>query len=498
MRRILLVALAVLTLATNVHAQDNQSGGKPANGDKPQVFMTEHSGVFNGTRVDYTATAGETFLRDDDGDPTASIFSISYVADDIDEPSSRPVTFLFNGGPGSASVWLHMGAFGPRRVAVPSDARDDAGPPYSIVDNPMALLDVTDLVFIDPVGTGYSHALGETENKEFYGIHEDARSVADFIRRWITENGRWNSPKYLGGESYGTTRTAAVVRELEGAFNDVALNGLLLVSTILDFSSRAEDPGNEMTYVLYLPTMAATAWYHGKVDGEPDLDSFVRDAREFALNDYANALLKGQALSDDRRAEIRRRLAHFTGLSETFLENANLRVAYPRFQKELLRDEGLVVGRLDSRYTGRDYDNAGERPDSDPSFYGIDAAYTAAVNHYLTTELGVDLDRQYNVISGLGRDWNWETQSRGSPFYINLTPYVGRAMRENSGLRVLLMSGYYDFATPFFGAEYSLMRNGVVPERIVKRYYEAGHMMYVHEPSLETLLDDVRGFITAE
>jgi len=487
-------SLMIVALSGAAVAQDS-----PAHGDgvAPQVWTTEHRGSFNGERIDYTATAGETILLDSHDKPKAAIFSIAYVKKDVDDPTRRPVTFLFNGGPGSASLWLHMGAFGPRRVAIPSDARDDGAPPYRLVDNPHAPLDVTDIVFIDPVDTGFSRVLGDHKLEEFYGINEDAAAVGDFIRRWLSENGRWNSPKYVGGESYGTTRTAALMHELEGSYNDVAFNGLLLISTILDFSAEASAPGNEMSTVIHLPTYAATAWYHGRVEGEPELEPFLEDAREFARTDYIAAMLQGNRLDAETRTDIRARLAHFTGLSEDWLELADLRISPQRFMKELLRDEGRTVGRLDSRYTGVDFDAAGERPDNDPSFYGIDAGYTATVNQYLREELGVTTDRQYSVIKGLGQHWKWDLEGQFSRGYLNVAPYIGKAMRENSGLRVFNAAGYYDFATPFFGAEYALTRNGVVPERVTFEYYEAGHMMYVHEPSLMKLTDDIRAFIKA-
>ena len=494
------VLAAALMLAAGIEPAAAQETGKAAAGAEdyePKSWAREMSGTFGGARVDFTATAGETLLYDKEGDPKAAIFSIAYVADGVDDPAERPVTFLFNGGPGSASLWLHMGAFGPKRVVLPDDARDDGAPPYTLIDNPHAPLDATDIVFIDPVGTGFSKPLGDHEPDEFYGLTEDAAAVGDFIRRWLSENGRWNSPKYVGGESYGTTRTAMVLRELEGRFNDVAFNGAILISTILDFSARVPAPGNEMSTVLYLPTYAATARYHGKVEGEPDLEAFVAEAREFARSDYITALLQGNRLGDAERARIRSELARFTGLSETYLEQTNLRIEPQRFYKELLRDRGLTVGRLDSRFTGVDYDAAGERPDMDPSFYGIDASYTATVNHYLRDVLGVDFKRQYSVIGGLGGEWNWELPGQRRQAYLNVGQFVGRAMRENSGLRVFNAAGYYDFATPLFGAEYALTRNGVVPERVTFEYYEAGHMMYIHGPSLEKLGSDLRAFIAA-
>ena len=461
----------------------------------PTISVTRHTGTFGGQRVAYTATASETYLKAEDGTPKASIFSIAYVREPRDR--ARPVTFLFNGGPGSGSLWLHMGAFGPKRVAIPSDARDDGGPPFPIVDNPDSLLDVTDIVFIDPVGTGFSHALGKTEPKEYWGVTADAKSVAEFIRIWLNENGRWNSPKYLGGESYGTTRSAAVVNQLEGAYNDVSLNGILLISTILDFGAQSNVPGNEMPYVLFLPSMAAAAYHHGKVADPPaTIEAFVDEARAFAAGDYASALLKGQKLQGEERASVRRRLARFTGLSERFLDEADLRVSDQRFYKELLRDRGLVIGRLDARYTGRDYDNAGETPDNDPSFYGIDAGYTAALNEWVRGPLGFRTDRQYSTIGGV-RDWNWDLDDQGGEqkYYKNVAPYIGRAMRENSGLRVFVGQGFFDFATPFFGAEYSLSRTGIPQDRISYHYYGSGHMMYVRDEDRSRLSSDIREFI---
>ncbi|HEX8262944.1 MAG TPA: peptidase S10 [Allosphingosinicella sp.] len=493
------LAAIAFAAAAPAPAQDGPPRSKEEQPEKavpePIVSVTRHSGTFGGQRIAYTATASETYLKAADGTPKASLFSIAYVKEPRDP--TRPITFLFNGGPGSGSLWLHMGAFGPKRVAIPSDARDDAGPPFAILDNPDSLLDATDIVFIDPVGTGFSRPLGKTEAKEYWGVTQDAKSVAEFIRIWLGENGRWNSPKYLGGESYGTTRSAAVVNQLEGAFNDVSLNGILLISTILDFGAQAYVPGNEMPYVLYVPSMAAAAYHHGKAPADAGtLEGFVQEARDFAAGDYATALIKGQKLQGEERAAIRRRLARFTGLSESFLEAADLRVSDQRFYKELLRDRGLVVGRLDARYTGRDYDNAGETPDNDPSFYGIDAGYTAALNAWVRDGLRFRTDRQYSTIGGVS-DWNWDLSDLGgeSRYYKNVAPYIGRAMRENSGLRVFVGQGYFDFATPFFGAEHSLSRTGIPQDRIHYSYYGSGHMMYVRDEDRAKLSRDIRAFI---
>ncbi len=462
----------------------------------PQVRTRELSGTFGGVRVPYTATISETVLESDDGKQEAVIVTTSYVRSPRD--TSRPVFFIYNGGPGSGSVWLQMGAWGPKRVAIPSDARDDGAPPYPLVDNPDSLLDVADLVFIDPPGTGFSYLTKGTDPKKYYGLRQDARAVAEVIRRWINDNGRWNSPKYLGGESYGTSRTAMVVDELEGGtYNDVGLNGLILISTILDFAAREPTPGNEMAYIVTLPNMAAAAYYHGKVEGS-SVEAIAREARAFAIGPFATALLKGQDLPADERAAVRARLAQLTGLSEAYLDQANLRVTSERFYKELLRDRGLTIGRLDARYTGSDYDNAGETPDSDPSFYGIDAGYTAAINEWAREGLGFQTDRAYNSIGrDPGRKWDWSLPDQGRNAYLNVAPFIGQAMRQNSQLRVFNAQGWYDFATPFFGAEFSLNRMGIPQDRMTYKYYDAGHMMYVRDEDRAKLSADLREFIRA-
>ena len=502
MRHFWAVAASALALAGPALAQtaprpdapprEAGSGAIPA----PVVSVTQHTGVFGGQRISYRAIAGETYLKDKNGKPLAAMTSYSYIKDGPRDPN-RPVTFLWNGGPGSGSVWLHMGAFGPKRVVVPSDARDDGAAPFPIVDNPESLLDVTDLVFIDPIGTGFSRALGDTDPKDYWGVTKDARSVAEFIRLWLSEHGRWNSPKYIGGESYGTTRAAAVINELEGAYSDVSINGILLISAILDFSQASEAQGNELGFVTNLPSMAAAAWYHDVVRNKPaTVAEFVDQARAFAIGPYASALLKGNALSEPEITAILPDLMRFTGLSERYLRQSNLRVPLGRFYKELLRDRGLTIGRLDGRYTGVDYDNAGEEPDNDPSFYGIDGAYTAAMNDWAREGLKYSPAMPYSSI-GAVRGWEWEIAgSGGGRSYLNVAPYIGRALRENSSLRVFVGQGYYDFATPFYGAEYSLNRPGFPTDgRIEYHYYESGHMMYVREQDLRKLSADVRGFL---
>jgi len=497
------IALQVLVTAQQAGTQaeilKKGEASKPV--PEPKVFVTTHSGRFGNATVAYTAAAGETYLLDDKGEPKASIFSFAYQKDGIKDPATRPITFLWNGGPGSSSFWLHMGSMGPRRVEVPSDAKDAGPPPYKVEDNTLALLDVTDLVFVDPVGTGFSHALGRHDNKEFWGLNEDADAIAEFIRTWVTQNKRWLSPKYLLGESFGTTRAGAVAGRLEGGSPALSLNGLVLISQALDYTGSSPQPDNLIAHVTYLPTMAATAWYHGKVKDRPaSLEEFLRQARAFALDTYAPALFKGNKLDPAARGGIRQRLAYFTGLSEDYVERSDLQVLAGRFLKELLRSEGKTVGRLDGRYTGDDVDKAAELPDGDPSSYEIDGAYAASFSNYIATELGVAMDHNYRFSGGpeLSGNWKWRTASEGrswEPSYVNVSRDLSRALRRNNGLRVMVAAGYYDFATPFFDAEYTFARHGFLPERIIMHYYEAGHMMYLHRPSLEKLLADVRAFI---
>jgi carboxypeptidase C (cathepsin A) len=488
-------ALVALALATPTLAAEKDEAKAAAPIVKDYVANSASkalSGTFGGRSMRYTATVQEQVLKGEDGTPKAAIVTTAYIAEPRD--ASRPVTFLFNGGPGSGSVWLQMGAFGPKRVAIPSDARDDGGPPYPILDNPDSLLDVTDLVFIDPVGTGFSHTIGDTKGEEYWGVTKDAKSVAQVIRQWLDANGRWNSPKFLGGESYGTTRSAAVVDQLEGEYNDVALNGVILLSTVLDFAAGADTEGNELGYITNLPSMATTALYHGKASAASP-EAFAQEARAFAIGPYAAFLLKGQNAPADERAAIRTQLARFTGLSEQYLESADLRVTPGRFYKELLRDRGLTIGRLDSRYTGKDLDNAGEYPDNDPSFYGIDGGYTAAMNAWMRDTLGYKTDQRYVTIGSV-QPWDWQLQGgRDTNAYLNVAPYLGRALRENSSLRIFVGQGWYDFATPFFAAEYALSRTGFPQDRIQFHYYDAGHMMYVRDEDRHKLAADIRTFI---
>jgi len=470
----------------------------PATAAEPKVFRLDRVGTFNDVRMDYTVTAGETFLRNEKDEPVASIFSIAYVRKNVRDPQRRPVTFLFNGGPGSASLWLHMGVFGPKRVDVPSEGENAGAPPYPVVDNPHSILDVTDLVFIDPVGTGYSRVLPAGKEEDYYGVREDGAAVARFIRQWLTENARWNSPKFVGGESYGAVRTAAILREFQQWAAPVSVNGVLLISGAVDMGALDFGRGSDLAYWNFLPTYAATAWYHGRVsdaDKTKGFDSFLAEARDFALNRYAPALLWGNRLAPEQRKGVVAELARFTGLTPAYIERANLRISGGRFMKELLRDEGKTIGRFDSRYTGDDFDHAGETPDDDPSAYAIDGAYSASVNAYLIGDLGIRMGREYTILAGLWPKWNWRINDRGREGNLNVAPWIGDALRQNSAMRAFIATGYYDLATPFFAKENAFAANGVPADRLVFAYYPAGHMMYVHRPSLEQLAKDVRGFV---
>lgn len=488
-------------------AEDKEKGTNGPEAAEPRVFESKGSVRLRGKTIKYQVRASETYLRDKTDAPVASMFSVAYIKTGENDPTKRPVAFVFNGGPGSASLWLHMGAIGPKRVDVTSDAadaadrpEDDGAAPFAIVDNPASMLDVADLVFIDPIGTGYSRVFGDEDPKNYYGVREDAKSVGRFIRLWLTENKRWNSPKYLAGESYGTTRAAALVNELTSGYTDVALNGVMLISAILDFQTARFAPGNDTPHVAFFPSMAAVGWYHGKVDKSAwngDFDRFIKEARVWAVRELAPALLMGTSLPETEYNVVASKLAAFTGLKETYVKQARLRINNMYFMKELLRDEGLVVGRFDGRYTGKDSNDIGLYPEGDPSGYGMDAAYTAAVNDYFTRTLGVDIVRDYKVLEG--KQWNWsqEDDHRGGgwPAYVNVAPWLGKGMRQNRQMRVFLGAGWFDLATPFFGAEMAMQKNGIPADRVVKEYYEAGHMMYLREPSLMKLGRDLRAFI---
>ena len=480
---------------------DMTEAPSPTNIPEPRVFETRHEGRFNGTPVSYRCVAGETHVPDAKGDVRASVFAFSYIADERGPPEERAVVFAFNGGPGSASMWLHMGAMGPRRVVVPSDAGNAGVAPYRVIDNPLCPLDVADIVFIDPPGTGYSRMVGAAKAEDGWGLEQDAEIVAGFIRAWLTAHRRWASPRYMCGESYGTTRAVAVAGKLASGVGSMAFNGLGLISVVLDFHTVRFEPGNPLPDICALPTFAATALYHGLVEaGDGGEAGFMARARAFAVDTYLPALVAGSRLEEGKRAEVALGLSGLTGLSVAWLLRTRLRNDPARYRREVLRSRGVSLGRFDTRYLGGDNDGVGEVPDNDPSSYAVSAAYVSAMNDHLGRVLGVVWDGPYvNVNREVGQKWDWraavaEGASRW-PAAVNVAPVLGRAMRENPGLKVWMANGIYDLATPFFAAETTAAGNGIDAGRITMTYYPAGHMMYLHEPSLEGLMADMRAWL---
>lgn len=467
----------------------------------PKSFVTNHQITSNGKVIKYKATASETYLKDAKGNPVASIWTVAYTKENVSDLTKRPVTFVFNGGPGSASMWLHMGLFGPKVVKVQSDAKEDDGAtPYDLVKNNESLFDLTDFVFVDPVGTGYSRVVGEGKVENYWGLNEDASSLAKFIRQWITKNKRWYSDKYIAGESFGTTRAVAIANQLEFGGQNMALNGLILISQALDYAGSTSTHDNITSYLTYLPSMAATAWYHKKAGQGKTLEAFVEECRKFTYNTYATALYKGALLSDSEKNSIADKLAYFTSLDKSYILKSNLRILMHRFQKLLLADQGLAVGRLDGRFMGDEVDKVSEGPHlGDPSSYQISAAYTASLNHYFASELNVEMDRPYLTSnSAIGGKWNWRPVPKNAywePTEVNVARKLAEVMKRNNDMKVMVANGYYDLICPFFDAEYTFSRNGIDPTKIVMKYYEGGHMMYTHEPDFIKLSKDIRAFL---
>lgn len=504
MKRFLLIPLVgLLTLQAPLLAADNAAPKQAAAAEKPipreTETVTHHSVTINGHSIDYTATAGTLLIRDDKGEPSASVFYVAYTRDGIKDRSKRPVTFLYNGGPGSSTIWLHMGAFGPMRV-VTSNAKPTPPPPYDLVNNQYSLLDKTDLVFIDAVGTGFSEPVGKHEGKDFWGVDQDVAAFGKFIQRYITVNNRWNSPKFLLGESYGTTRSANLADWLQQ--NGVACNGVILVSSVLNYGDTM--PGTDLEYVTYLPSYAAIAWEHDKLPNKPaDLAAFVQQAREFAMGEYQRALFMGARLPQAEYNDVLAKLHQFTGLPEQYLKDANLRVNPSRFRAELLRDEGRTIGRYDARFEGINIDNAEETPDYDPSDSAIGPAFTAAFHWYLTNELKYPSDKPYKVTNfQIIRSWDWKHPLPGRrmfrvPPLPDVAANLGEALRQNPHLQVFSANGYYDLATPFFKTEFDIDQLDLpadINRNVHFHYYPSGHMIYLNVPSLEQLKGDLAQF----
>jgi carboxypeptidase C (cathepsin A) len=459
----------------------------------PDLKITQHTLKVNGQELNYTATTGYLTLREENGKERANIFFIAYTKRGVTDPATRPVTFSFNGGPGSSSVWLHLGALGPRRILM-TDEGQALRPPYQLVDNEHTWLTDTDLVFIDPVMTGYSRPAEGVDKKEFLGYTEDVQSVGDFIRLWTTRFERWGSPKFLAGESYGTTRAAGLSGYLQDR-HGLYLNGLVLISSILNFQTARFERGNDLPYSLFLPTYAAIAWYHKKLPAFPDLKTLLPQVEQFALNEYTLALSKGDRLSPAERQRVVAQLQRFTGLSATYLEQTNLRINIQRFCKELLRAERKTVGRLDGRLTGHDYDYAGETNEFDPSYNAaIYGPYTTALNDYLRRELKYENDLPYEILTGRVQPWNYNNVQNQ---YLNVAETLRQAISKNPYLHVLVGNGYYDLATPYFATDYTFSHLELDPSlraNVSMTYYPSGHMFYIHQPSLVQFKLDVAKF----
>jgi len=500
--RLLSIVLLFIIQVSGLHADDHQPAAKddaPKETPEPLQTVTEHAVRIDGEMIDYSATVGWMIMEEDDK-PVARFGYTAYIRD-IDQPlGERPILFAFNGGPGSSSIWLHMGVLGPQRVLV-NDADYADPPPARRVDNEYSVLDVADLVMVDPVGTGFSRPLGETEGEKFWGVDQDIESVAAFIRQYVTENGRWASPKFILGESYGGIRGAGLAHHLQSR-HSMNLNGLILVSPFLDAGAGRDAGDLNLPHALYLPTLAATAWYHEKIEDQPaELEPFLAEVEDFALNDYMPALFAGYVIDEDRKQGIAERLAAYTGTEVDFWLRANLRVSHQQFVQELMRDERRIAGRIDSRFVGPMVNALSERMDYDPFFPSVGPAYTAAFFDYLHDDLGYRGDVDYKTTAWpLDWDWSHVNPDGRQQVAVNLLPDLSRAMVMNPGLKLHIQQGYYDLATPYSVTNYYL-RHLDIPaearERIRYDLYPAGHMMYLHGESLVQYREDLVEFIAS-
>ena len=487
----------------------------------PRAVKTNGSVTVEGHKIAYQAVAGtlivhpkgwndaapppvgKAALGTPGGPPVASMFYVAYFKRGA-APGTGPITFLYNGGPGSSTIWLHMGAFGSRR-GVTADHTQTPPAPYRVVDNEYSLLDVSDLVFVDAPGTGFSRVVGKHGAKAFYGVDPDARAFASFILQFLSRYGRWNSPKYLFGESYGTPRSAVLIHDLEA--DHVDFNGVILLSMRLNFDFSADDPGRnpgvELPYELELPSMAATAWYHHRLPNAPALPVLLQEVEHFALGDYAEALAQGADLSEEQRDAIAKKLHEYTGLPVSYLEKANLRVSGPQFEHELLNQDDLTTGRLDTRFSGPSMNPLGEEAEYDPQGAAISSAYVSAFNDYVRRVLHYRTELTYIPLSlKVNNAWNFDHRtpdgSKDSPRGTNVMPDLATAIKRDPTLKIMVNGGYFDLATPFFEGIYE-MKHLPIPRKlqgnIQYHYYQSGHMVYVHVPALKQLQHNVTTFI---
>ncbi|MBM3736453.1 MAG: peptidase S10 [Acidobacteria bacterium] len=456
--------------------------------DEAPVSRPQHIEL-SGRTLNYTSTTGMMPVRNAQGETEANMFFIAYTLDGVADRSRRKLMFCFNGGPGSSSVWLHLGAFGPKRIRMLDDGSMPP-PPYRMEVNPATWLDETDMVFVDPVGTGYSRAVKPDLAKKFFGVQGDIESVGEFIRMYLTRYERWMSPLFLAGESYGTTRAAGLAGHM--VEKGVAFNGIFLISAILNFATVRGGRSNDLNYVMHLPVYAATAWYHRKATG--DLRQLLNEVEAFAIGPYQEALAKGDQLAPTERSAIAAKLSRYTGLDPKFLERAELRIELNEFQRELLRGQNLLVGRLDSRLTGPGTRDNSARAEFDPSMTAIRPPYTAAFNHYVRAELGYKSDAPYHILGGGIGPWDWGP----SGTVTDVSDALRQGLAKNPHMKVYVGQGLFDFATPYFAAGYTLGHMGLHPKlrgNIRIYQYESGHMYYIHVPSLKKMKSDAAEFL---
>jgi carboxypeptidase C (cathepsin A) len=513
MYRHLAAALAALALvvggpafAKDEHKADKEEKGKSdgkAESDEsvePASSVTQHQITIDGQVVKYTATAGWLIMKDDKDKPIARFGYTAYTRDGSKDLSRRPIMFAYNGGPGSSSIWLHMGIMGPRRVVV-NDQGYAPPPPSVSVDNVYTVLDVTDIVMIDPVGTGFSKPLGDAKTADFWGVDQDIKSVGQFIKRYVSDNGRWASPKYLLGESYGGMRSAGLSYYLQSSLG-MDLNGVVLVSPFMNAGSGIDGEEIDLPHVLYLPTFAATAWYHDAIPNKPaSLPAYLEEVQRFAYDEYAPALMRGYVISDAEKKAVAAKLAAYTGTTADYWEKADLRVSHPQFLQEIMRNQRLIAGRIDSRFMGPATNPLSETMDYDPFFPAVAPAYTAAFLDYLHSDLKFGKDENY-VVSAFDIKWDWQHKRPGEHGWMsplpNTVPDLAMAMTYNPGLHVLVLQGYYDLATPWLATKNDIAHLDITPEarkRITMDFFDAGHMMYLHEPSMKKFRQDVVAFV---
>lgn len=459
---------------------------------KEEFSETKHEITVKGKKIAYKAIAGNLILKKEDETPEASLFFVSYTKEGEDS-KNRPITFCFNGGPGSASVWLHMGIFGPKRVDIKEG--DDALPPYSLIENEFTLLSDTDLVFIDPVSTGYSRAIPPTEAKQFHGFKDDIKSIAEFIRLYITRYSRWDSPKFLAGESYGTTRAVGLAEYLyDNSY--IYVNGIVLISSCFNFQSLDFDSGNDLVYSSFFPSYAATAWYHGRLAPElqKDFQKTIDEANRFVADEYACALFKGDLLPENEKLEIAKKMSRLIGLPTDYIMKSHLRVDMHEFSAELLKDKRQVVGRFDGRVTGVNLNPLESCSDYDPSFDNVLGVFTSTTNQYIRDDLKWERESPYKILANVG-PWNYNTHNNNQ--YLNVSSSLKNMVAKNPKLRVLVANGYFDLATPYYSSEYAVNHLGLdraAKDRISMYYYPAGHMMYLDPPSLVQLNQDLTNY----